>query len=313
MVVKKCIEARTVSKQDRSETMAQISERLSYNASGQFFVDSTCIDCGICRWVAPSSFGRSDDNGLSFVKAQPVSSDDRRRALMALVACPTASIGTVDRLDATEGVEAFPERLEETVYFCGFASKDSYGAASYFLTRPAGNMLVDSPRAAAPLLRNLARLGGVARMFLSHKDDVADHARFRDRFGCDRILHRDDVTRSTSGIERLLEGKDPIRIDEDLLAVPVPGHTRGSCALLYRDHVLFTGDHLWGDSETATLDASRSVCWYSWTEQIRSMERLLDLRFEWVLPGHGDPYRAHSATAMRAEVESLIARMRSMA
>src|SRR5262249_38275107 len=32
-------------------------------------------------------------------------------------------------------------------------------------------------------------------------------------------------------------------------------------------------------------------------------------RFEWVLPGHGDPWRAPSAVAMRQELEQLIARM----
>ena len=40
-------------------------------------------------------------------------------------------------------------------------------------------------------------------------------------------------------------------------------------------------------------------------EQIRSMERLLDFSFEWVLPGHG---RIHHAPAreMRASLEKCI-------
>jgi hypothetical protein len=39
------------------------------------------------------------------------------------------------------------------------------------------------------------------------------------------------------------------------------------------------------------------------------MERLLDYRFEWVLPGHG--YRLHlEADAMRRELEALIGRMK---
>ena len=36
-----------------------------------------------------------------------------------------------------------------------------------------------------------------------------------------------------------------------------------------------------------SLIAFRSACWYSWSEQTRSMEKLLDYDFEWVLPGHG--------------------------
>ena len=229
---------------------------------------------------------------------------------MALVACPTSSIGTVNNLDAAAGVAAFPERLAEDVYFCGFASRDSYGAASYFLRTSQGNMLVDSPRAASPLLRQIGDLGGVRWMFLTHRDDVTDHLKFRERFGCERILHRADVTSETSGIERTVDGLDPVPLTSDLTIVPVPGHTRGSAALLYKDSILFTGDHLWWSTEMEALDASREVCWYSWPQQIRSMERLLDLRFEWILPGHGDPYRAPSAAAMRAGLERLIVRMK---
>ena len=37
---------------------------------------------------------------------------------------------------------AFPERLDDNVYFCGYASPDSYGAASYLIVRPEGNVLI---------------------------------------------------------------------------------------------------------------------------------------------------------------------------
>jgi len=40
------------------------------------------------------------------------------------------------------------------------------------------------------------------------------------------------------------------------------------------------------------------------------MVKLLALRFEWVLPGHGDPWHAPSAEVMHAEVERLVARMK---
>lgn len=31
-------------------------------------------------------------------------------------------------------------------------------------------------------------------MFLTHQDDVADHAKWAARFGCERIIHEDDVS-----------------------------------------------------------------------------------------------------------------------
>jgi glyoxylase-like metal-dependent hydrolase (beta-lactamase superfamily II) len=230
---------------------------------------------------------------------------------MALVACPTASIGTVHRLNARAAVARFPEPLADNVHYCGFASESSFGASSYLIVRPQGNVLVDSPRAARPLLRRLAELGGVRTMFLTHRDDVADHAAFRQEFGCERVLHADDVTAGTAEVERQVQGRDPVRLADDLTVIPVPGHTRGSAVLLYRNRFLFTGDHLMGREDGSQLYASRGVCWYSWPEQIRSMERLLDVECEWVLPGHGGRYRAESPAAMRQEIERVIGRMKA--
>ncbi|MBV9948185.1 MAG: MBL fold metallo-hydrolase, partial [Myxococcales bacterium] len=93
----------------------------------------------------------------------------------------------------------------------------------------------------------------------------------------------------------------------DLLVIPVPGHTRGSLALLHREF-LFTGDHVWGSEDGRALEASRSVCWYSWAEQTRSMQRLLAYDFEWVLPGHGPRFHAPRPAA-RAALEALVAEM----
>jgi glyoxylase-like metal-dependent hydrolase (beta-lactamase superfamily II) len=111
-------------------------------------------------------------------------------------------------------------------------------------------------------------------------------------------------------VERHVEGDTPVSLAEDLLVIPVPGHTPGSAALLHRERFLFTGDHLWGDAE-GRLGASRSVCWYDWDEQTRSMERLLAHRFEWVLPGHGRPWRAASPEAARAALAKLVQEMRN--
>src|SRR6185436_15943209 len=92
------------------------------------------------------------------------------------------------------------------IYYCGYASEDSFGATSYLIRRPEGNVLVDSPRAAKPLMDRIEELGGVALMFLSHRDDVADHGAYAARFGCQRVLHADDVGSGTRSVERKLVG-----------------------------------------------------------------------------------------------------------
>jgi glyoxylase-like metal-dependent hydrolase (beta-lactamase superfamily II)/ferredoxin len=284
--------------------MARLNLRLPENAPGELFVDDTCIDCDTCRELAPDTFG-STGSGQSFVVRQPADGPAWRRALMAVVSCPTASIGA--ERSAKEAARALPALLEGQVYRCGYSAESSYGAQSWFVQRPDGNVLVDSPRAAAPLLKRLAELGGVRRMFLTHQDDVADHAAFRERFGCDRILHRDDVHVGTRSVEVQLQGDEARELAPGLLAIPVPGHTRGSCALLVDSRYLFTGDHLWADGE-GRLGMGRNVCWYSWTEQRRSLRKLLDHDFEWVLPGHGRSLHLPAAR-MRAEIEALSQRL----
>ncbi|MGO9836735.1 MAG: MBL fold metallo-hydrolase [Polyangiaceae bacterium] len=289
--------------------MARASARASENAPGDLFVDDSCIDCETCRVLAPEVFTRSRRLGQSVVGRQPIAASEALRARMAIVSCPTSSIGSESKADLHDAVASLPQPIEGEVHYCGYASESSYGAASYLVRREAGNVLVDSPRAARPLMDRIESLGGVARMFLTHRDDVADHARYAHRFGCERILHAADVGAATRDVERRIEGTGPVSLGPDLVAIPVPGHTRGSVALLYRGRFLFTGDHLWGSGDGSGLDASSNVCWYSWSEQTRSMERLLDFDFEWVLPGHGPRFHA-PATRMRAALEKLVLRMK---
>ncbi|HYD39739.1 MAG TPA: MBL fold metallo-hydrolase [Anaeromyxobacter sp.] len=289
--------------------MARPVARLEGNAPGPFFVDESCIDCDACRQLAPATFARSRRHGQSVVAAQPAGEVEERRALMALVACPTASIGTTSKSGARAAADAFPERIEDDVYDCGWRSAASYGAASYLVVRPQGNVLVDSPRASRPLLARLDALGGVRTLVLSHRDDVADHAILAARYGCERVMHVDDA--GGVPVERRIGAIEPVALDGELTVVPVPGHTRGSIALLYRDEFLFTGDHLWWDEDDGRLDMGRGVCWWSWPEQLRSLERLRAYRFRWVLPGHGRRWRASSAAAMRAALEEAIERLAS--
>ena len=291
--------------------MAQIAERLPQNAEGEFFVDSSCIDCDACRQIAPSVFRELRDQ--SIVYRQPDTPDEFQRALMALVACPTASIGTVSHHNARSAVESFPTPIVDEVYFCGFTSESSFGAWSYLIVRPAadgGNVLVDSPRFSLPLVRRIEQMGGVRQFFLSHRDDIADHARFAEHFHCPRLMHQGDGAVGL-GIECVISGEFPIQLDDDLTLIPTPGHTRGHQVLLYKNKVLFTGDHLAWSPGRQTLIAHRNYCWDSWSTQTRSMERLLDYRFEWVLPGHGRIGRG-SVEEMHRHLQNCVAWMKTV-
>ncbi|MEO1697228.1 MAG: MBL fold metallo-hydrolase [Planctomycetota bacterium] len=268
------------------------------NVDGDFFVDSTCIDCDTCRWMAPATFDRS--GGRSRVHRQPVDEGEVTSALLALVSCPTSSIGTRSKHPVAEVAKRLPLPVEEGagVFHCGYHDESSFGAASYLIVRPAGNVLVDCPRFARPLVRRIEELGGVDTLFLTHRDDVGDHARFREHFECERVLHRADAhTEELAGVECLIDGEGPMALDDEIQLIPVPGHTEGSTCLLYRGSFLFTGDHLAWSADLEQLYAFRSACWYDWDTQIASMKRLAEYAFDWVLPGHGRRARVGRANA----------------
>ncbi|MEM7065838.1 MAG: MBL fold metallo-hydrolase [Cyanobacteria bacterium P01_B01_bin.77] len=285
--------------------MAQLTARRPENVEGDIFVDTSCIDCDTCRWMAPAIFSREGD--MSVVHRQPQTREQRIQALQALLSCPTASIGTVaPPKEIKQAQTQLPILIDNGVYHCGYHSEKSYGAASYFVQRPGGNILIDSPRFSPPLVKQLKSMGGVKYLYLTHRDDVADHGKFRDHFGCDRILHADDITADTQAVERQLQGQEPHQLAPDITIIPVPGHSKGHTVLLYQNKFLFTGDHLAWSVHLGHLYGFRRFCWYSWTEQIKSMKRLADYSFEWVLPGHGRRFHSQS---MAAELQTCISWM----
>ena len=71
---------------------------------------------------------------------------------------------------------------------------------------------------------------------------------------------------------------------------------------------LFTGDSLAWSHERKDLQAFREACWYSWSELQRSLARLAEYRFEWVLAGHGGSGRL-PAEEMRLRLHALVERM----
>jgi glyoxylase-like metal-dependent hydrolase (beta-lactamase superfamily II)/ferredoxin len=275
--------------------MAHVANRRSENIDGDLYVDTSCIDCDTCRWMAPTVFDRFGE--MSAVYHQPIDPKERLQAMQALLSCPTASIGTINKPeDIKEAQASLPLLVTENVYHCGYHSEKSYAAASYLIQHPDGNILVDSPRFTPPLVKQIEAMGGIKYLYLTHRDDVADHQKFHEHFGCDRILHQDEINTDTRDVEHKLEGMDAIEFTPELVIIPVPGHTNGHTVLLYKNKFLFSGDHLAFRRQLGHLGAFRDACWYSWSEQLKSMKALANYDFEWVLPGHGRRYHADVAT-----------------
>jgi ferredoxin len=73
--------------------VADPNDRVEENAPGEFYVDSQCIDCDVCRDTAPDNFTRADANGYSYVFKQPDTEEERTLCEEALSACPVEAIG----------------------------------------------------------------------------------------------------------------------------------------------------------------------------------------------------------------------------
>lgn len=285
--------------------MANPLKRVPENVPGDFFVDSTCIDCDACRQIAPTVFGQARET--SFVCKQPMTTELRRAAVHALLSCPTGSIGCLGHSDSKSAMTDFPLLLEDPVYYCGFNSPKSFGGNSYFIRHADGNWLIDSPKFIKPIVQRLEELGGVEFIFLTHRDDVADASQFADHFQAKRIIDRRELD-SQPDAEIVLEGNNPTRFFKDFIAIPTPGHSEGHCCLLFAERFLFTGDHLYWNRDLQHLDAYRDYCWFSWELQHESVRRLSQFSFEWVLPGHGQRVRLPSSDMVR-ELSQLADRM----
>ena len=73
--------------------MADCNDKVKGSAPGAWYVDNNCIDCDLCRSIAPELFDRADDAGLSVVTAQPQTETARQRCEEARDVCPVDAIG----------------------------------------------------------------------------------------------------------------------------------------------------------------------------------------------------------------------------
>ena len=273
-----------------------------------FFVNERCIDCGTCWQWDPQHFAPAPGGDAAHVWHQPEGEAETSRALLALRACPVAAIQAPAALVRRTPADGFPALLTTheagEVYYCGWASRRSFGASSYLIVRPAGNVLIDSPRFNAPLARQIEALGGLVAIVLSHRDDVADHDRWAQRFGCPRWIHAADGD-AAPGAEHLLQGQEPLDLDAHLRLIPVPGHTAGSLVALLGGQILFSGDHLWWSDTAAAVVASRTYCWHHWPSQLESVAKLRSLDVRWLLPGHGGR-RAFAADEWSLQIDGVL-------
>ncbi len=275
------------------------------NVDGPWFVDVACIDCDATRQLAPDLFERID--GQSVVVRQPASPAEEHRMWLAALACPTNSVRREPPQPRPRGL--YPLHLDDGVWFTGHNAVSSFGANAFLIERPWGRAMVDAPNWHPDVVEWLASRGGLDHVLLTHRDDVADAHRYAERFGARVWIHHDDRGAAPFATD-LFEGLDRVEIEPGLVAVPIPGHTRGSVAFGLDDDVLFSGDSLFWSRRRQDLGVHVSATWYSLDAQLDSLARLADeVEFAWVVAGHGDRKRT-SAADMHDRLVRLVERHR---
>ena len=73
--------------------MHEFNERWPQNVRGKIFVDEQCLDCDLCREIAPTVFKRNDAFGHSYVAKQPENEEEMNQAIEASENCCVESIG----------------------------------------------------------------------------------------------------------------------------------------------------------------------------------------------------------------------------
>lgn len=73
--------------------MADPSDKVADNVSGKYYVDSSCIDCDVCRTTAPDNFQANEDEGYSYVYKQPENDEEEALCQEAMEGCPVEAIG----------------------------------------------------------------------------------------------------------------------------------------------------------------------------------------------------------------------------
>lgn len=270
-------------------------------------MDERCIDCGASRHVAPGLI--VEHAGVSVFGRQPKTAEDVHLAWLAAEICPTRSVRTESRRQPPQGI--YPHELSPGIYLCGHNARSSFGAHSYLVKRPDGNVLVDSPLFTQKLVGPFEALGGIAKIFLSHRDDVADAHKWAEHFRADVYIHREDCSAAPYA-DHVLTGSSPAdstTIATGLRFIPLPGHTRGSAALLVDDSALFTGDSLCWRPDKQALHAFRRQCWYSWSVQKQSLAALSAYEFGQVFSGHGSWSPPLGVETMRRHLLSLVEKM----
>jgi glyoxylase-like metal-dependent hydrolase (beta-lactamase superfamily II) len=186
----------------------------------------------------------------------------------------------------------------------GLESKLGPLAPKVYLAAGHEGAIIDAAYGDDVVTSNLMKyLGTIPQVQLSyliithaHPDHISGATGIKRKTDVKIMLH--SAERTDIPIDKVVEDGEIISLGGiDLEVVHTPGHNPGHiCLYIRRDKLMFTGDHVLGNSTTALQPP-----WGDMARYIESLKKLLGYDIDLMLPSHGPPI-----TEPRQRVEYLI-------
>ena len=179
----------------------------------------------------------------------------------------------------------------------------------FVLRRPRGDLLLYSAAEGHDQL--MRRTGGVTRQYLNHWHEALFMS---SDVGIPLFAHADDRTRVEEVRPVRATFSRRHRLDEDLEAIPIPGHTPGATAYLWdsgRHRMLFTGDSIYlrgGEWVAAVLESSERDAYIESLGLIRALD--FDVLVPWAADIGGPYYSVTSRAGARRRIDAIVERLR---
>jgi glyoxylase-like metal-dependent hydrolase (beta-lactamase superfamily II) len=182
-------------------------------------------------------------------------------------------------------------------------------ARAFLLQRSHGNLLVYCAPTIEAEAAAIEELGGVSRQYLNHWHETLLGC-VSETIGAPLIVHEDDRERAAERCEVGETFSTRAVLDGDFELIPIPGHTPGATAYLWRG-ALFTGDSIYlrdGEWVAAVLDSSDRERYVESLELLREVD--FDLLVPWAATG-GQPFYAETDKAdARRRIDAIVERVR---
>jgi glyoxylase-like metal-dependent hydrolase (beta-lactamase superfamily II) len=186
---------------------------------------------------------------------------------------------------------------------------------AFLLERQAGNVLIYANGVLGADLDAWRDLGAIERQYLGHwHEAMFGEKELARRIDAPLFVHADDAAEVRARRPVRAAFSRPHGLDGDLEVIPIPGHTPGSTAYLWRSggrRLLFTADSLYLDGDewvAAVLGSSDRGAYLESLERLRETE--FDVLVPWAASADGPMLAEVAPDERRERLDAVIDRVR---